>query len=468
MGGLKCREPGSVTAMLDGTGAEASRPDGLSKEFGMVEGGYRLTETQAQAILDLRLHRLTGLEQDKIVSEFKELLEKIAALMLILTDPDRLKEVIREELNAIVEQYGDGRRTEIMEKHLALTLEDLISEEEMVVTLSHAGYAKSQPLSDYRAQRRGGRGKSATAVKEEDFVDKLFIANSHDTMLCFSSAGKVYWKKVYELPQAGRASRGKPIVNLLPLEEGERINAVMPVREFTDDHFLLFATSSGTVKKTPLSAYSRPRANGIIAVDLRGDDTLVDVAITDGSRHIMLFTNGGKVIRFSETDVRSVGRDSVGVRGMRLGKDQKVIALIVVQEGEVLTVTENGYGKRTSIEDYPLRGRGGQGVISIQTSERNGEVVGAVQSDEQDDIMLITNAGTLVRTRVAEISVLGRNTQGVRLIRLQKDELVIGMEKIVRMEGDEDEENDFDADDQDKSLSDNNAPINGAPTDDES
>ncbi len=433
----KSWEAGVVIEMLERAGAEASRPEGLSKEFGLVDGMYRLSEAQAQAILELRLHRLTGLEQDKIINEYRELLDTIADLLDILGSHERLMQVIRDELLAIREQYGDERRTEILSTKLDLTLEDLISEEDVVVTLSHEGYAKAQPLSDYRAQKRGGRGKSATATKDEDFIDKMFVANTHDTILCFSSRGRVYWLKVYELPQAGRASRGKPIVNLLPLEEGERINAILPVREFTEGEYVFMATANGTVKKTPLVDYSRPRASGIIAVDLVDGDQLVGVALTDGQRDIMLFSSAGKVIRFKEENVRAMGRVSRGVRGIRLGEGQKVISLIVADEGYVLTATENGYGKRTPIDDYPVYGRGGQGVIAIQSSERNGAVVGAVLVTEEEEIMLITNGGTLVRTRVAEVSSMGRNTQGVRLINLTKDEKLIGMERIA--ESDEDE-----------------------------
>ncbi|WJW76684.1 DNA gyrase subunit A [Thiohalobacter sp. IOR34] len=427
-------EPGLVQAMLERSGAEASRPDGLAAEFGLGKDGYHLSEAQAQAILELRLHQLTGLEQDKIVNEYRELIERIDDLLDILGNPDRLMRVIRDELLEIREQFGDARRTEIREAEADLSLEDLITEEDVVVTLSHAGYAKAQPLTEYSAQRRGGRGKSATSVKEEDFVDKLFIASTHDTILCFSSRGKAYWLKVYQLPQAGRGARGKPIVNLLPLEEGERINAVLPIREFTEDKFVFMATTSGTVKKTPLAAFSRPRASGIIAVELRDGDQLVDVAVTDGGRDVMLFSDAGKAIRFPETDVRPMGRTAAGVRGIKLQPAQQVIALIIVDEGDVLTATENGYGKRTPVDDYPVHGRGGQGVISIQTSERNGKVIGATLVKEQDEVMLITNAGTLVRTRVAEISQMSRNTQGVTLIRLNEGEKLVGIDAIVETE----------------------------------
>ncbi len=429
---------GAVSGMLERADTDMSRPEGLPAEFGMVEGGYRLSETQAQAILELRLHRLTGLEQDKITAEFKEILERIADLLDILSNPGRLMQVIRDELVEILDEYSDERRSEILQSRINLSLEDMITEENVVVTLSHAGYVKSQSLTIYQAQKRGGKGKSAANVKDEDFIDKLFIANTHDTILCFSSRGKLYWKKVYELPQAGRTARGKPIVNLLPLEEGERINAVLPVREYEEGRFVFMATSTGIVKKTPLKDFSRPRANGIIALDLLGDDCLVGVDITNGDNDVMLLTSAGKAIRFNEKDVRSMGRTARGVKGVKLGAGQQVISLINVTDGDVLTVTEQGYGKRTAIEDYPTHGRGGQGVISIQTNERNGAVVGAVQVSGDNEIMLISDSGTLVRTRVAEISCLGRNTQGVRLIKLSKGENLIGVEKIVDIDADDD------------------------------
>ncbi len=433
-------EPGVVSDMLARAGAEASRPTGLAPEFGLVDGKYRLSEDQAQAILDLRLHRLTGLEQDKIVNEYKDLLEKIQELRDILRDENRLMQVIRDELNEVRAQYGDDRRTEIVADHSDLTLEDLISEEDVVVTLSHQGYAKAQPLDTYRAQKRGGRGKSATAIKEEDFIDKLFIANTHDTILCFSNRGKCYWLKVYQLPMAGRGARGKPLVNLLPLEQDERINAVLPVREYDDDHFIFFATASGTVKKTPLEQFSRPRTSGIIAIDLRDDDHLVGVALTDGKRDVFLQASNGKGIRFNEQDVRAMGRNAAGVRGIRLAKGEVVTDLIIMgEEGCVLTATENGYGKRTSVTEYPLQGRGGQGVISIQANERNGKVVGAKLVSDDDEIMLISDAGTLVRTAVADISVYGRNTQGVRLIRLADGERLSSVERIEPVDDDAEE-----------------------------
>ena len=428
--------PGLVGELLKTSGSDASRPDGLEAQFGLHEAVYRLSEAQAQAILDLRLHQLTGLEQNKIVDEYKEVIERIDGLLDILNNPDHLMQVIRDELQAVIEAFGDQRRTEILVDELDFSMEDLITEEDVVVTLSHAGYAKSQPLSDYQAQRRGGRGKTAAKMKQEDFIDKLFIASTHDTILCFSSRGKAYWLKVYQLPQAGRTARGKPIVNLLPLEEGERINAILPVREYPDDKFVFMATAQGTVKKTPLSDFSRPRSNGIIAVDLRDSDYLINVSLTDGESDVMLFSNAGKAIRFKESDVRAMGRTACGVRGIRLQPGQSVIALIIVNDGFVLTATESGYGKRTKIDGYPSHKRGGQGVISIQGSERNGEVVGAVLVDEEDEIMLISNGGILVRTRVSEISTLGRNTQGVRLIKVQEGEKLVGLERIVEVQDD--------------------------------
>ncbi|AKH19758.1 DNA gyrase subunit A [Sedimenticola thiotaurini] len=430
---------GAVEAMLERAGADASRPQDLPAEFGLSEQGYRLTETQAQAILDLRLHRLTGLEQDKILNEYSEIIDKIKDLLDILSSPDRLMQVIRDELIAIRDQYGDARRTEIISNRLDLTLEDLITEEDVVVTLSHAGYAKAQTLDIYQAQRRGGKGKTATSTKDEDFVDQLFVASTHDTILCFSSRGRVYWMKVYELPQAGRNARGKPIVNLLPLEKDERINAVLPIREYSEDKYVFMATSSGTVKKTPLINFSRQRASGIIAVDLRDDDQLVGVAITDGHQDVMLFTSASKAIRFNESQVRPMGRTACGVRGVKLGPGQEVIALMIAEPGRtVLTVTENGYGKRTPVEQFPLRGRGGMGVISIKASERNGKQVGAVLVDEGDEVMLITNGGTLVRTPISDVSVMGRDTQGVTMIRLSKKEKLVGIERIESLEGEED------------------------------
>jgi DNA gyrase subunit A len=422
---------GVVPAMLERAGAIQTRPDGLATEYGLHAEGYRLSEAQAQAILDLRLHRLTGLEQDKILAEYGELLELIRDLCDILARPERLLEVIRQELLAIREQYGDERRTRIEADESDLTIEDLIVPEDVVVTLSHGGYAKAQAVSEYRAQGRGGRGKSATAVKDEDFVDKLFVANTHDTLLCFSNLGQLYWLKVYRLPKAGRGSRGKPIVNLLPLEAEERITAVLPIREYEEGLFVFMATAGGTVKKTPLVAFSRPRAAGIIAVDLEPGEKLVGVAITDGSRDVMLFSSEGKAIRFSEDDVRAMGRNAAGVRGIRLPDGEQVISLIIPDaNGLILTASENGYGKLTPAEEFPLHGRAGQGVIAIQTTERNGRLVAAAQIATTDELMLMSSSGTLVRTRASEISILGRNTQGVRLIRLDDGERLIGVEPV--------------------------------------
>ncbi len=416
--------------MLSRAGADASRPEDLAEEFGITADGYRLTETQAQAILDLRLQKLTGLEQDKIIAEFQELLDKIADLLDILSSTARLMAVIREELLDIRERFGDERRTEILQDRLDLTLEDLITDEEVVVTLSHQGYAKAQPLDVYQAQRRGGKGKTATSTKNEDFVDKLFVASTHDTILCFSSAGRVYWLKVYELPQAGRNARGKPMVNLLPLEEGERINAVLPIRDYADDHYIFMATAKGTVKKTPLTDFSRPRSSGIIAVDLREGDQLIGVDITDGAQHIMLFSSAGKAVRFAESAVRAMGRTAAGVRGIRLDEGQRVISLVVATEGEVLTVCEKGYGKRTDMAQFPVKGRGGKGMISIRTSARNGAQIGAILVEDDDEVMLITDGGTLVRTPVRDVSCMGRDTQGVKMISLSKNEKLIGIARI--------------------------------------
>ncbi len=430
-------EPGAVTAMLKGAGDTDTRPDGLEGDFGLIDGKYHLSSVQAQAILDLRLHRLTGLEQDKIINEYKGLLGKIKELSNVLANPDMLLDVIKTELADIRDVYGDERRTEIVQDHSDLSVEDLIPEEEVVVTMSHGGYAKAQPIDVYQAQKRGGRGRSAAKVKDEDFIDNLFIANTHDTILCFSSRGKMYWLKVYQVPRASRGSRGKPIVNLLPLEDGERINAVLPIREYTEGQFVFMATSAGTVKKTPLTQFSRPRTNGIIALDLRGDDKLVDVAITDGNAEILLVASHGKSIRFKEEDVRPMGRGAAGVRGIKLPKNHEVIALTIIREGLILTATANGYGKRTPVDDFPLQGRGGQGVIAIQTSDRNGNTVGALQVAAEDEIMLISSNGTLVRTAVGEISIMGRNTQGVRLIRVAKDQRLVGLARIVYIEDDD-------------------------------
>ncbi len=435
----KIWEPGAVTGMLERAGKTDTRPDELAAEYGLHDGGYHLSPVQAQAILDLRLHRLTGLEQDKILNEYKEILAKIKQFSTILGDPDKLLQVIRDELDDIRNRYGDERRTEIVQDHADLQIEDLIPEEDVVVTLSHGGYAKAQPIGAYQAQRRGGRGRSATRVKDEDFIDKLFVANTHDTILCFSSRGKVYWLKVYQVPQASRGSRGKPIVNLLPLEAGERIYTILPVQEFDADSFVFMATSGGTVKKTPLSQFSRPRSSGIIAIDLRNGDKLVDAKITNGDAEILLVASSGKGIRFRESDVRPMGRGAAGVRGIKLPEGHEVIALSIVQDGLVLSATENGYGKRTSVEDFPVQGRGGQGVIAIQTTARNGRTVGAALVGEDDEIMLISSNGTLIRTPVDDISIQGRNTQGVRLIRVEKGQRLVGVARIEPM-GDEEED----------------------------
>ncbi|MCW3173710.1 DNA gyrase subunit A [Shewanella subflava] len=449
---------GHVQGMLEKAGDDAARPEWLEPEYGIRDGQYYLTEQQAQAILELRLHRLTGLEHEKILSEYEELLVLIAGLLLILRSPERLMEVIKEELQEILEQYGDERRTIINANEIDMSLEDLINEEDVVVTLSHLGYAKYQPLTDYQAQRRGGKGKAATKVKDEDFVEKLLVANTHDTILCFSDFGKMYWLKVYQLPLASRASRGRPIVNLLPLSDGERITAILPVREYADDKFIIMATAHGTVKKTALTAYSNPRANGIIAVNLKEGDQLIGVDITEGSDDIMLFSNEGKVVRFNEKArdsetgavkidpetgeeiiaLRPMGRTATGVRGIKLEDGQRVVSLIVPKgDGAILTVTENGYGKRTELEEYPAKSRGTKGVVSIKVSERNGAVVGAVQVGSNDEIMLISDKGTLVRTPAEGVSVIGRNTQGVTIIRTADDEKVVGLQRIEEIQSDE-------------------------------
>ncbi len=433
-------DPGLVRAMLGQGGAETSRPENLDAQFGLQENGYQLSPVQAQEILNMRLHRLTGLEQEKLTKEYEEILGAVRALLEILSDPSRLMTVIREELEEILDKYGDERRTVILDQKLDLSLEDLITEEDVVVTISHGGYAKSQSLDRYQAQRRGGKGKSATKVKSEDFIDEIFVANTHDTLLCFTSTGKIYWLKVYQLPQASHVSRGKPIVNLLPLEKDERVNAVLPVREYSEDFFVFFATRKGIVKKTPLTAYRNQRANGIWAINLDDDDELVNVEITQGDSEVMLFSSSGKCIRFAESNVSSVGRTARGVIGIRLPKDQKVVSMLVLGDGDILTVTERGYGKRTNPAEHSCQGRGGQGVIGIQTSERNGQLISALQVTDDDDIMLISDGGTLVRTHAVEISTLGRNTQGVTLIRLRDDENLVGLARI-QTEGDE--ENDI-------------------------
>ncbi|MCX2842169.1 DNA gyrase subunit A [Microbulbifer thermotolerans] len=433
---------GEVQQFLERAGADACRPDDLPREYGLRDdGAYYLSPAQAQAILELRLHRLTGMEHDKLLAEYKERLEQIAEYLHILGSFDRLMEVIREELEQLDKEFGDARRTGIVASRQDLTVEDLITPEDKVVTISHSGYAKSQPLADYQAQRRGGMGKSAIQVKDEDFVEHLLIANSHDTILCFSNKGKVYWLKVYEVPTAGRASRGRPMVNMLQLEEGERISSMLPVSEYDEDHFIFFATANGTVKKTPLSAFARPRSVGLKAIELDEGDRLVATAITDGRRDVLLLTSAGKAARFAEENVRPMGRVSRGVRGIRMPDGVSVIAMVIPEEGgTVMMVTENGYGKRTATADFPTKGRGTQGVIAIAESERNGALVGACQVFPGEEIMLISDQGTLVRTRVDEVSVLGRNTQGVRVIRLKTGEQLVGLARVQETEDQGDEE----------------------------
>ena len=427
--------PGDVLAMLERAGEDACRPDELEPQYGLVDGQYHLSPVQAQAILDLRLHRLTGLEHEKLLNEYDEKLREIADYLDILADPDRLKLVIREELEEIVTEFGDDRVTEISASQHDLTVEDLITEEDRVVTISHLGYAKTQPLSDYQAQRRGGTGRTATSVKDEDFVEHLVIASTHATILCFTDLGKVYWLKVYQIPLATRNSRGRPMVNLLPLEAGERVTSILQVNEYTEGWFIFMATANGTVKKTALTDFSRQRSVGLRALALDEGDVLVGTALTDGSCDVMLFSSGGKTVRFREDDVRAMGRTARGVRGIRLGEGQRLISLIVPQAGgRILTVTENGYGKRTEAGEFPTKGRGNKGVIAMSTSERNGALVGATQVFEGDELMLISNQGTLVRTRADEVSLLGRNTQGVRVIRTRADEHLVSVERVAEPE----------------------------------
>lgn len=438
---------GHVADMLAATGHDAARPDDLDSALGIHNNQYYLSEVQAQAILDLRLQKLTGLEHDKVLNEYTSLLVQITELVYIIDSPVRLIEVIRAELEEIQAQFKDERRTEITASSADINLEDLIAQEDVVVTLSHQGYVKYQPLTDYEAQRRGGKGKSAARIKEEDFIEKLLVANTHDTILCFSSRGRLYWLKVYQLPEASRNARGRPIINLLPLEENERITAILPVKEFDDEYYVFMATASGIVKKTALSDFSRPRSGGIISINLREGDELIGVDLTNGKNEIMLFSASGKVVRFSEEEklddgttrgVRALGRAAAGVRGIKLVGDDRVVSLIVPHDkGNILTVTQHGYGKRTKLVEYPTRSRATQGVISIKVTERNGNVVGAVQVEDTDQIMLITNAGTLVRTGVAEISIIGRNTQGVRLIRTAAGEKVGGLQRIAEIDEDD-------------------------------
>ena len=432
----KTWEPGLVGALLAASGSDTSRPEDLPAGVGFLDGPlqnkvYQLTEVQATQILEMRLHRLTGLEQEKLTEEYKELLAVIEGLIRILENPDVLLEVIRTELLNIREEFGDARRSEIRHSEEDLDILDLIAPEDVVVTLSHAGYAKRQPASAYRAQRRGGRGRSAAATKEEDFIDQLWLVNTHDTLLTFTSSGRVFWLSVYQLPDAGSNARGRPIINWIPLEPGERVQAVLPVREYAEDQYVLFATQGGTVKKTPLTEFAYRLSRGKIAINLDEGDALVGVALTDGSRDVMLFASNGKAVRFAESAVRSTGRNTTGVRGIRLAKGEQVRSLIVVEgDGDILTASQRGYGKRTPVEDYPRKGRGTQGVIALQTTARNGQLVGAVQLSDHHEVLLISDGGTLVRTRAAEISQVGRNTQGVTLIKLAKDEKLVGLERV--------------------------------------
>ena len=436
-------EPGPVRALLSAAGAGVSRPEDLPVAAGLGADGYQLSEAQAKEILDMRLNRLTGLEQEKLSDEYKELLTTIVELISILESPDKLLRVIRDEFTALKQEFGDARRTVIQRSQEDLDVLDLIEPEDVVVTLSHAGYAKRQPVSTYRAQRRGGKGRSATAMKEEDFVERLWVANTHDTLLAFTSSGRVLWLKVYKIPDAGPGARGKPIVNLLPLEVDEKVQAVVPVREYSENRFVFFATAKGTVKKTPLTEFAFQLQKGKIAIGLDEGDALVDVQITDGARDIMLFASNGKAVRFAENAVRSMGRTATGVRGIRLAENERVVSLIVVagegadSAGDILTATQRGYGKRTELAEYPRKGRGTRGVIAIQCSERNGALVGAVQLDETHELMLISNQGTLVRTRAAEVARVGRNTQGVTLIRLPADEALVGVVRVEALGADD-------------------------------
>jgi DNA gyrase subunit A len=421
-----------VKNMVGDAKANQFRPAGLNPAYGLKDDGYHLSEDQAQAIIDLQLRRLTGLEQDKIRDEYREVIETIRDLLDILAKPERITSIIADELAALKQAFGDARKSEIVTVAEDISVEDLIAPQDMVVTFSHGGYVKSQPLADYRAQRRGGRGKMATTMKEDDFIERLFVAHSHDYLLCFSNRGRLYWLKVYEVPAGSRSSRGKPVVNMFPLEDGEKITAVVPVKEFDENHYVFMATAQGTVKKTALDEFSRPRPSGIIAVGLDEGDYLVGAALTDGNYDVMLFSSDGKGVRFGEGEVRAMGRQATGVRGMRLGEAQRVVCMLAAKDESrsVLTATEKGYGKRTRMAEYPRHGRGGQGVIAIQTSERNGAVIGAVLVDDQDEVMLISTGGVLIRTAVAQIREMGRSTQGVTLISLDEGEKLAGLERI--------------------------------------
>jgi DNA gyrase subunit A len=431
-----------VVSMLKKDDPKQYQPEGLLSIYGLKEKGYKLSDTQAQEILQMRLQRLTGLEQDKIVTEYKEIMDVISNLIDILNKPDRVTQIIKDELLEIKEEYGDKRRSEIVENAEDLSIEDLIAPQDMVVTLSHTGYIKAQALDDYRAQKRGGRGKQATATRDDDFIDQMFVANSHDNILCFSSRGQVYWLKVYEVPQGSRISRGKPIVNLFPLMPGEKINTILTVKEFVDNEFIFMATAKGTVKKTPLSDFSNPRKSGIIALKLDNGDYLVGAAITKGENDVVLVSNNGKAVWFGESDVRSMGRNARGVRGMKLSDGSEVLSLLIAENEaqSVMVATENGYGKRTQLSEFRRSGRGTQGVKAIQVSERNGSVVGAKLVGDHDELMLITTGGVLIRTRVSEIRELGRATQGVTLINLGPDEKLRGLEKVAESEHDDDDE----------------------------
>jgi DNA gyrase subunit A len=430
-----------VEDMLKRAASDVARPEGLAPEFGWhgAKAGYRLSDVQAQAILDLRLQRLTGLEQDKIRADYREVMDLITDLLDILAKPARVTQIIRDELTAIRDAFGDARKSEIVAQGVDLSVEDLIAPEDMVVTLSHGGYMKAQPVAEYRAQRRGGRGKQATTTKDDDFVDRMFIANTHDYILCFSNRGRVYWLKVYNVPQGQRNARGKPIVNLVPLVDNEKVTAILPVKEFSEGRYVFMATAMGTVKKTPLADFSRPRPSGIIAVDLTDGDRLIGVALTDGKHDVMLFSSGGKAVRFDENDVRPMGRNAHGVRGMMLEKGQKVIAMLVAEDEEqsVLTATENGYGKRTPIVEYTRHGRGTKGMIAIQQSSRNGQVIGAALVRPDDEIVLISTGGVLIRMNVKSIREMGRSTQGVTLISLDDGEKLAGLERVVEKDDEE-------------------------------
>ncbi len=433
--------PGHMIEMAERAGADACRPEELPETYGLRDGLYYLSPAQAKAILEMRLHRLTGMEHEKLLAEYRELVDKIAEFLLILNNADKLRSVIRGELEQVRDEFGDVRRTEITSSRRDLTVEDLIDEEDMVVTLSHGGYAKTTPLDTYQAQRRGGRGKSAASVKEEDYVERMLVVNTHTQILFFSSKGKVYWLKGYQIPQAGRTSRGRPIINILPLEDGEKITAMLPVEEFTAGHYVFMATMNGTVKKTPLEQFSRPRPSGLIALGLDEGDTLVGAEITTGDKQVMLLSNGGKAVRFDETDVRAMGRTARGVRGMKLPEGQRIIALIIPEEhAQILTASAKGFGKRTAIEEFRLTSRGGQGVISMQCTQRNGEIVGAIQVKAGEQIMLISDQGTLVRTSVEGVSSLSRNTQGVTLIRVSQGEKLVGVARVEEPDEEPDED----------------------------